>query len=104
MIERRNLGQAESRQAQITKSKGQIIRENLFTLFNLLNFLIAGLLLAVGAYSNLLFIGIIILNIVIGIAQELKAKKLVDELSILNRPSVCAQRKPGNADRNRGGC
>lgn len=93
VIERRNSGQAESRQAQITKSKGQIIRENLFTLFNLLNFLIAGLLLAVGAYSNILFIGIIILNIVIGIAQELKAKKLVDELSILNRPSVCVRRE-----------
>ena len=36
----------------------------------------------------MLFIAIIILNIVIGTAQELKAKKLVDELSILNRPSV----------------
>ncbi|HIX16665.1 MAG TPA: hypothetical protein H9740_13255 [Candidatus Hungatella pullicola] len=41
-------------------------------------------------YSNLLFIGIIILNVVIGIVQELKAKKLVDELSVLNRPSVRA--------------
>lgn len=62
----------------ITKSKGQIIRENVFTLFNFLNFVIAALLFAVGAYSNMLFIIIIILNIVIGIAQEMKAKRLVD--------------------------
>lgn len=65
----------------------------MFTLFNFLNFLIAGLLFAVGAYSNMLFIAIIILNIIIGITQELKAKKLVDELSILNRPRVCVRRE-----------
>lgn len=76
----------------ITKSTGQIIRENVFTLFNLLNFSIAVLLLFAKAYSNMLFIAIILLNIVIGIAQELKAKKLVDELSLLNRPQVTVLR------------
>lgn len=89
VAERRESEKRETRQGQITKSKWQIVSENLFTLFNFLNFLIAGLLFAVGAYSNMLFIGIIILNIMIGITQELKAKKLVDELSILNRPRVC---------------
>ncbi len=73
---------------RITRSRSQIIKGNLFTLFNFLNFGIALLLFLAGAYSNMLFIAIIILNIVIGTAQELKAKKLVDELSILNRPSV----------------
>lgn len=93
VMERRESGQGNNRTGQITKSKGRIIRDNLFTLFHFLNFLIAGLLFAVGAYSNMLFIGIIIMNIIIGIAQELKAKKLVDELSILNRPSVCVRRE-----------
>lgn len=88
VAERRESEKRETRQGQITKSKWQIVSENLFTLFNFLNFLIAGLLFAVGAYSNMLFIGIIILNIMIGITQELKAKKLVDELSILNCPRV----------------
>ena len=76
----------------ITKSTKQILCENIFTLFNFLNFGIAVMLFLVGAYSNMLFIGIIILNIVIGITQELKAKKLVDELSILNRPKVRVRR------------
>lgn len=93
VAERRESGEGETRQQQITKSTGKIISENLFTLFNFLNFAIAVLLFAVGAYSNMLFIGIIILNIIIGIAQELKAKKLVDELSILNRPHVCVRRE-----------
>ena len=86
--ERLDRGEGGGTPEQITKTKGRIVRENLCTLFNLLNFLIAGLLFAVGAYSNMLFIVIFILNIAIGIFQELKAKKLVDELSILNRPSV----------------
>lgn len=77
--ERRMRGEGGAPQARITKSRGKIIGDNLFTLFNFLNFLIAALLFAVGAYSNMLFIAIIILNIVIGIAQELKAKKLVDD-------------------------
>lgn len=90
---RRLAQEAESRaDGQMTKTRGQILRENVFTLFNFLNFLIAGLLFAVGAYSNMLFIAIIILNIIIGTAQELKAKKMVDELSILNRPKVCVRR------------
>lgn len=82
----------------ITKSTGQIISENVFTLFNLLNFSIAVLLFLARAYSNMLFIAIIILNILIGIFQELKAKKLVDELSLLNRPQVTVLR--GGKERN----
>ncbi len=70
----------------------QIIKRNVFTLFNFLNVMITLLLFAVGAYSNMFFITIVILNVVIGTAQELKAKKLVDELSILNQPKVTVLR------------
>ena len=90
--ERREHGEGGTGAKSITKSKAQIIRENVITLFNLLNFIIAGLLFAVGAYTNMLFLAVIFLNIAVGIAQELKAKKLVDELSILNRPGVCVRR------------
>ena len=93
VIERQKQRQGKVGTEPITKNKWKIVCENLFTLFNFLNFIIAGLLFFVGAYSNLLFVGIILLNIVIGIAQELKAKKLVDELSILNRPIVCVRRE-----------
>ena len=64
--ERRARGEGGTGAAKITKTKPQIVRENLCTLFNFLNFLIAVLLFLVGAYSNMLFIAIIILNIVIG--------------------------------------
>ena len=92
VTERRERGEGGTGAKSITKSRAQIVRENVFTLFNLLNFIIAALLFAVGAYTNMLFLAVILLNIAVGIAQELKAKKLVDELSILNRPGVCVRR------------
>ncbi len=88
VMERKARGDFGNKPSPITKTKAQIFKENFFTLFNLLNFIIAALLFAVGAYSNMFFIVIIMLNIGIGIIQELKAKKLIDELSILNRPKA----------------
>lgn len=88
VMDRKERGDLGKQPGSITKTKAQIFKENIFTLFNLLNFIIAALLFAVGAYSNMIFIVIIIINVVIGIAQELKAKKLIDELSILNRPKA----------------
>ena len=90
---RREMGEGGNIPDSITKTKAQILKENIFTLFNLLNFIIALLLFSVGAYSNLFFIVIILCNIGIGIAQELKAKKLVDDLSILNRPQITVLRE-----------
>ena len=79
-------------QDKITKTKSQIITDNVFTLFNLLNFMIAVALALVGAFSNMIFILIIITNILIAIIQELHAKKLVDELSLLSAPSAMVVR------------
>lgn len=92
VMERRERGEGSLSQKPMTKTKARIFKENIFTLFNLLNFIIAAMLFCAGAYSNMVFIAIILLNICIGIAQELKAKKLVDGLSILNRPHVVVVR------------
>lgn len=86
--DRQAQGQSKDKMGCITKTKAQILKDNLFTRFNFLNFIIAALLFAVGAYSNMAFIVIIIINTVIGITQELKAKKLVDKLSVLSRPKA----------------
>lgn len=74
------------------KSNWEIIRDNVFTLFNLYNFIIAILLTLVGAYSNLAFIFIIILNISIGCVQEIHAKNLVAKLSVLTVSKTTAIR------------
>lgn len=81
-------GQVNQTSHSTQKTTAEIIKENVFTLFNALNFLLAFLLLLVGAYSNMAFIAIIILNIVIGIVQEIRARDLVSKLTILSNKPV----------------
>lgn len=71
-----------------TKTKREIIVSNVFTVFNFLNFAVAGWLISVGSYKNTIFISLIIMNIIIGIVQELRSKKAIDSLSLLNAPSA----------------
>ena len=65
-----------------------IVRRNVFTLFNLLNVVLAGLLIAVGSYRNLLFMGVVVSNAVIGLVQELRAKRTHDRLLLLSQNCV----------------
>ncbi len=71
-----------------TKTVAEIIRENVFTFFNMVNFILAFLLILVGSYRNLLFMGVVLSNMFIGIFQELKAKTTIDRLSLLTRSGV----------------
>lgn len=68
------------------KTTGQIVFGNIFTLFNLLNFVLALLVFFTGSYKNLLFMGVVISNTLIGIIQELRAKKTIEKLSLLSAP------------------
>lgn len=75
-----------------TKSIKEIITKNTFTVFNLLNILIALLIITTGSYKNLLFIGVVIINISVGTYREIKAKKSIDSLSLLNQAKVTVLR------------
>ena len=66
-----------------TKTIPRIIRDNIFTLFNLLNFLLALAIFAVGSYKNLLFMGIVICNTLISTIQEIRSKLVIDKLSVI---------------------
>ena len=70
------------------KSIRKILFDNIFTLFNFLNFGLAACLFLVGSYRNMLFIAIIITNILIGTIQEYRAQKTIRELQLLNAPDV----------------
>ena len=69
-----------------SKSQKEIIYSNIFTYFNLIFFIIAILLIMVGSFRDLTFLPVIIANTLIGIVQELRSKKVLDNLSILNAP------------------
>lgn len=69
-----------------TLSVSEIVRSNVCTYFNLVFAVIAVLLAIVGAWSDMLFLPIIVANTCIGIIQEVHSKKVLDKLSILNAP------------------
>lgn len=85
---RRAEGEGNTNAGSKTQSIKKILFENIFTFFNLVNFILAGLILYTGSYRNLLFLIIVISNIVIGTWQEIKAKRTLDKLSLLASKSV----------------
>lgn len=77
-----------------SRSRGEIIASHTFTYFNFLNLVLAGLIFFSGQYKNMLFMGIVITNALIGIVQELKVKKLIDALSVVTATKakrICGQ-------------
>ena len=74
--------------AEPGKSVGQIVAQNLFTLFNLLNFALAICLALVGSWRNMLFLGVVFSNTLIGTVQELRARRMLNQLRLLQvRPA-----------------
>lgn len=80
-----------------SKSVSSIVIANLLTFFNFLNFAIAIWLLSVGAeFANFFFLGTVTANIAIGITQEIRAKKMIDKLSLLSAPTANVVRDKGD--------
>ena len=72
--ERIEKGQVNLASTVKTKSVGRIFRDNICTLFNLINVLLFVMLILVGSYKNLLFIGVVLTNTVIGIVQDVSSR------------------------------
>ena len=76
-----------------TRTVGQIIRSNVFTYFNAIFVLLAAAMIAVHSQiTNILFMGVVVINAAIGIVQELRSKKALDELNILSSPKAAVIR------------
>lgn len=71
-----------------TKSVSEIVRENVLTLFNIINIILALAVICVGSFKNLIFIGIITINTLISIIQELRSKKTLDKLRVVAASKV----------------
>ncbi len=70
------------------KTTKEIIHENVFTYFNLIFVVLAVLLIIVGSFRNLTFLPVIIINTLIGIVQEIRAKRTLEKLNMLNAPKA----------------
>ncbi len=89
---RENAGLVNKAEISTDKSVKEIIRSNTLTYFNLIFFIIAVLLCVVGSFRNLTFLPVVIGNSLIGIFQEIRAKKTLEKMSILNSPHAVAIR------------
>lgn len=76
----KNIIRDESKQ-----SYKSIFLQNTFTFFNLVNFALAALVFLTGTYRNMLFMGVVISNMVIGIVQEIRAKRVLDQLALIHQ-------------------
>lgn len=92
VIHRIRLHQTNENVAAETRSVKQIVKENLLTYFNLIFAILAVLLLITGSFRDMTFLPIIIANALIGIIQEVHAKKVLDKLTLLNAPRVSVLR------------
>ncbi len=93
-VEERELrGMTNKVDNSISKSYLKIFTTNIFTLFNLLNIFLACLIIIFnGQIKNMLFAGIAMINLVIGIIQEIRSKRALDKLSLVSAPSIEAVR------------
>lgn len=74
------------------KTNGQIIKENTLTYFNMIFLVLTILLLIAGDIRDLTFLPVIILNTIVGIVQEIRAKSVLSKLQVLNQVNVVAIR------------
>lgn len=71
-----------------TNTIPKIIIKNIFTLFNILNIVLAIIVLFVGSYKNTLFLGVVVCNILISTIQEIRSKKIIDKLNVIKENKV----------------
>ena len=85
-------GKTNHFKAKTGSSNWEIFRRNVFNSFNMLNFAIFVALIAVQAWSNLFFFGIIVLNAFTGMMTELRARRMIDKLNLMNKDQISVVR------------
>ena len=90
--ERKKQGLCNGNTNMPTKSIKRIFFDNIVTVFNILNIILGLAVFYVGSYKNMLFLGVMFFNTTIGIFQEIRAKKTIDNLSIVSATKANAIR------------
>ncbi len=88
VLQRKQQGLVNEQVDSSTRTVKQIIKDNVFTYFNLIFTVLAVLLIIAGQIKDLTFMGIVVANTVIGIIQEIRSKQILDKLKLLKMPKV----------------
>lgn len=90
--ERVDAGQVNKTNLTVGKSYGRIVADNLFSFFNIVLYVIAIFMLYAGYYTGLLFMVVLVPNIIIGLYEDITARRLMDKLHVLNSPKALVLR------------
>ena len=85
-FERLENGYGNTKPDSAEKTVGRIFRDNIFTYLNLVLAVLGICVIAVGSYADLIFIPVVFINTIIGIAQELRSKRVLSKLSFISSP------------------
>lgn len=92
VLKKRENGEENKLQKAPSKTLGQILKSNFLTMFNALNLILAVAVIIAGSPKNAIFAVVIITNSLIGVFQELKAKKIIEKLSVISKANCVAIR------------
>jgi cation-transporting P-type ATPase E len=98
VAERRSRGLANTGTERTSRSVAEILRANILTRFNFILGALLAVILAVGEPQDALFGLVLVANALIGIAQELRAKRTLDRLAVLSAPGVRVIRDSSRQD------
>ncbi len=90
---RKNNGMVNNEKVKYTRTIKEIVLSNSITIFNILNLTLAVLVLTTGSVQNSLFVGTIIFNTGVAIFQEIKAKRILDNIKVTNQENVTVIRE-----------
>src|SRR5215471_9897048 len=94
VLERRTNGQGNRASLKTSRSTLQIVRENVFTTVNTILFVLGIVLIILGQISDaLVSVSVVFINVLVGVVQELRAKRTLDRIALLTRPQVAAIRE-----------
>jgi cation-transporting ATPase E len=93
-LARRQRGEGNNVEFATSRSYRDIIRFNVFSFFNIILFVIGAILVLLGRPQDAITgVGVIFVNVVVGVVQEVRAKRKLDEIALLTRPKVTIRRE-----------
>ena len=75
-------------EASVSKTYTKILKEHVFTFFNMINVVLAVLVIFTGSYRNMLFMLVVIFNMIIGLIQEIRSKRKLDKLALVHQQKI----------------
>ena len=98
-LARRKAGQGNDQKIASSRTYGDILRQNVFNVINIVLFSIGAVMVGIGRVGDaVVSVGLIVMNVVVGVYQEIRAKRQLDRIALLTRPRATVIREGAERD------